>query len=238
MNIGLLIGGFVGIIAGALFLLYFLITLKWSSFGFKLWWAETFGQKDIGFLWLREPNNNFKLPKLMAVHDLKKEIRHDTYSYNRDQLRGATLFGKPFVMFDREDNKNSIGLYYQDCSKKNANPLFIGANNNQFFNADRGSALKDQNGEPIPKLMMVKPSISLPPSFHKNIVAQEVLQSLKSHVYQILEKYKYIFAITAGIGIGIAAILYLTYSIYDGKIPEVIEICRTSAEACLSCQST
>jgi len=224
MEIGIFILIFLGVLIISTIVFFFLVTIKWSIFGFKVWYHDMTHKGKIGYLWRRDASNNLRLPTLMNLDKLKKDIGDDTFAYTREQLNGCTLFGKPFVIFDSDDNKTSWGLYCQESDEKNAEPL--------YYKDKSGNYLKDSNGERIPILRARKPSVTMPPSFHQSLVSQQVLVQLRSKLYSILNKYQTVLYIVAGIGIGIAVNAYFSYQTYSVEIPLLKQSLQSVAQAC------
>lgn len=206
------------------------IIMKWVHFGWKLFIAKWRWGSNTGFLFTRSAGNNFGLPKIMNLGELKKKVGDDTYIYSRNQLLGTTLFGCPYIMFDSEDNKSSIGLYFQESGTTDENGQTIDAEP-VFYMDDDGDFITDKHGQKIPYLTQLKPAISMPTSIFQSVLTQEIFKNLKKYLTSMASHYKWIFAIVAGIGVGIGIILYFQYNQQE-MLPTVIAACEAARASC------
>ena len=211
----------------------FAVSSRWVLFGLRLWWADYKYKKKTGLLWVIDNSGNLGFPRPINLATYREEIGDNTYHWLRKQLDGLRFLGRPFLFYDNDDSKTTKGVYkvmYQDCKKDAQDPTQYGEP--EYYVDDEGEYYTDEEGNPIPKLISQKPSVTLPPNFHQSLVAQEALQAMKSKIYDILDKYKYVFMIVAGIGIGIAVIFYLLYNIQSTQIPELISTAEAAKTAC------
>jgi len=207
------------------FIFLYILSFKWVNFGVYNKIMSGRLKNKMGYLWIRDSGNNFDLPKIINLNKIKEEIDEDTYHYARDQLLGSTLFGKPFVIFDNEDNKTSLGLYYHE-SEKTGEPAYL---YDKVGKVRR--YIRDDKGDKIPRLTQIKPAVSLPPAYYKSIVTQETFKNLRKYITDFMTKYKYIFLIVAGIGVGIGVMLYFLYNQQEA-LPNVIKACEEAAKSC------
>ena len=80
-------------------------------------------------------------------------------------------------------------------------------------------------------LCQIKPSTTAPPSYFTSMLSQEGLKKIKGILDHILGKYKYVFMIIGGIGVGIGIILYFVYNQQEASI-ELLKIAKQTLEAC------
>lgn len=203
---------------------FYVIAMKWVNFGVSLFFKKSSLKQNLGFLFLRDSGNNFDLPHIIDLREEKKEEKdEESWIYARQQLMGASFFGKPFVMFDNDDNKTSLGLYFH-ATDEDAEPMY-------HANAE-GELYTNQDGNNMPMLTQIKPAVSLPPSLFRSVVTQEVFKNLKKYIKDFVGKYKYVLLIVMGIGIGIGILIYFAYNNQE-KMPEILKMCKQAAEACV-----
>lgn len=212
------------------FFFFYIVAYKWIHFGIKLWFAKQKYKSNTGFLLIRNSGNDFSMPLIIDLRDLKKEIGHDTYVYSRSQLQGVTLFGLPFVMFDNDDNKASLGLYVQDSGERDLEGNIINSES-LYYCDESGDYITDKHGQKIPILTQYKPSISLPTSLFKSVVTQETFKNLKNYIKNVISVYKWVFGIIACIGVGIGVILYFMYAQHEA-IPMILTACQEASRSC------
>ena len=173
------------------------------------------GYNNVGFMFLRNKSNNFNFPELIDLRQTKKE-RHigdkiETFVYSREQLENGKFFGFPYVIFDDDDNKTSIGLYYHQ-SDENGNPLFedvlVG------FSEKKEPILRKR-----PLLTTFKPAVTMPPSFYRVIIDGE---RMTKALVDFFEKYRVIIYCVLGVGVLVIAVGGIAYYIYNKQIPQVI----------------
>lgn len=223
------------IMFGVMLLLFFIfffyvIAMKWIHFGWALFFAKWKYGSSTGFLFTRSAGNNFSLPKIINLQEYKKDVKNNTYIYSRNQLLGTTFFGCPYIMFDTEDNKTSIGLYFQESGHVNDKGELIDAEPSFYMEVD-GDFILDKYGEKIPHITQLKPAISMPTSIFQSVLTQEIFKNLKKYLTSVALHYKWIFGIIALIGIGIGIILYFQYNQQE-TLPKVLEMCRAAQAAC------
>lgn len=207
------------------FIFMYILAFKWVNFGIYNKIMSGRLKQKMGYLWIRDSGNNFDLPKIIDLNKIKEEIEEDTYHYARGQLLGSTLFGRPFVCFDNEDNKTSLGLYYHQ-SENSGEPAYL---YDKVGKVRR--YIRDENGDKIPRLTRIKPAVSLPPSYYKSIVTQETFKNLRKYITDFMTQYKYIFIIVAGIGVGIGVMIYFLYNQQE-MLPNVLSACENAVKAC------
>lgn len=220
----LIFSSVIGLILFIVLMLY-LFSYKWVNFGIKNYFMRGKLKHKMGYLWIRDSGNNFDLPIIINLNDIKKEIGEDTFHFTRQQLLGTTLFGRPFVMFDNEDNKTSLGLYFHE-SEEDAEPAYIKIKEGKIL-----KYLLDENGDKIPKLTQIKPAVSLNPAYYKAVITQDVFKNLRKYISDFIGKYKYVLLIVGGIGVGIGIILYFLYNQQE-SLPQVLEYCKAASDAC------
>ena len=143
---------------------FYIVASKWINFGIKYFLKKNSLQQNLGFMWIRDSGNNFDLPKIIDLRVQKKQLGVDTFLYAREQLLGANFLGKPFVMFDNDDNKTSLGLYFQESNPETAEPM--------YYIDPKGNAYTDASGNKMPMLSQIKPSttahqVTLLQCYHK-----------------------------------------------------------------------
>lgn len=209
---------------------FYIIAFKWVNFGISLFFKKQKLGSNTGFLLVRNSGNDFSTPIIIDLRQLKRELGHDTYVYQRDQLQGATLFGLPFVMFDNDDNKASLGLYVQESGYRSEDGNIINSEP-LYYTDEEGELILDRHGQKIPILTKRKPSISLPASIFKSVVTQETFKNLKQYIASVMTAYKYVLIIVGVIGIGIGVCIYFLYNQQE-LFNTVITTCQATANIC------
>lgn len=212
---------------------YFLISMAgpYLWFGIKLQRAKSkLGASNVGLMFLRNKSNNFSLPAIIDLQNFKftrkKSDNTETYLYARDQLKDGKFFGFPYCIFDDDDNKTSVGLYYAHT------------------NADGSPAYEDvivgydENKKPVirkkPVITPIKPAVTLPPEFYKSILDGE---KMSKSIKDFLDKYQNLFYILLGIGALVLIVGFIVYNVKTKDIPQVINACKSAVTAAESCKN-
>lgn len=213
MNIGLIIS-LLSIIV--VFIALFLLTLPFLVGGLRIMLGKFKLKQNAGLIFLRSKSGNFAFPLVCDTSKnefvLKKDKEELTYPISRTQFEdNGTFFGMPYVMYDVEDAKNSLGLYYQ-ASDKEGQPLY--------------RTIRDISGEEYsePVLSKVKSAITLPPSLIKALIGE---QALTKALKDLFANHQILLYIVIG-NIAVAGIgVYMLYELTSTSIPNIINTLTT-----------
>lgn len=149
---------------------------------------------------------------------LLKEGGEKTFIYDGQAMQGAKMFGKPWFIYDLTDTKVTNGLYYHQNMIKEIEgesksvPIY-----GTFQYVDEKGTQKIIKNHPY--LSAEKNSITNPPKLVNAVIATEVMAGMAKEFFL---KYKNIFYIVAGIGIGIAILIYLVYEWLPKEIAQIV----------------
>lgn len=196
---------------------YIAISGQHGMFGIKVFFHKLKHKSNSGLLFLVNKAGNFGIPKLIDLsqetYTEKKSGLSKDWPINREQLKKGTFWGRPFIMYNVDDVKTNIGIYYHKCDKE-GNPLFISDSNGKTTN--------------IPSLSPLAPSVSLSPSWLDALVGDKALtQALK----QLFNKHRTLIYILGGIGIAVAFSTYVSYELTSVHIPAIMQEISSLKEA-------
>ena len=198
---------------------YIAISGQHGMFGVKLFFHKMRHKSNSGLLFLVNKAGNFGIPKLVDLsqetYTEKKGGLSKDWPISREQLQKGTFWGKPFIMYNVDDVKTNIGIYYQKCDKE-GKPLF------HPYEDKKG------NKKIVPTLSPLAPSVSLSPSWLDALVGDKALtQALK----QLFNKHRTLIYILGGIGIAVAFSAYVSYELTSTHIPAMMAELRELKEA-------
>lgn len=180
-----------------------LLTFPYVFGGLRIMLGKFKYKSNTGLVFLRSKSGNFPMPYPCDLTSSKFTIKlakaEHTFPITREMFReSGNFFGLPFIMFDVEDAKNTIGLYYQQ-SDEQGEPLLDGRTNE-------------------PYLSKVKPAVTLPPSIIKALIGEQALtQALK----ELFEKNQILLYILIGNIIVSGIAVFLLYEYTSTTVPNI-----------------
>ena len=193
MNIYVLLG--LGAFA-VLLMLLLVVTLPYTLAGLRVFLGKLRYKQNTGLIFLRSKAGNIPMPIPCDLTSNQFKIKlnktENTYPLHRSHFdTGGTFFGHPYIIYDIEDCKNTIGLHYETS---------------------------DENGNPTGKITPIKSAVTLSPSIIKALIGEQALsQALK----ELFEKNQLlIYMLIGNIAVaGIGA--YLAYDTYATLLPSI-----------------
>lgn len=159
----------------------------------------------------------------------KRDGKQFTYPFTREQIQQGKILGMSYILLPEEDAKTSIGLSYQSTDSE-GNP--------EFLKNKEGNYILDPQGKKIPKIINIKPSVSLPPELIKAIIGAEALTKALKDLLSSTSNIFWLVVIIAGASAGAA---YFSYQIKHEDIPQILSLCQQSydivknfSEICIS----
>lgn len=225
MDLWTMIYIYMGVLA---FVLVLVLGGPWLLFGFKFLLSKLKYKENAGLVFFHNLSGNIGRPDIVdmskgkyTLRDKKNKLEKE-YFFTREMFRrDSTFFGLPYVILSHDDSLTTAGIYFQQNHIVDKKPV------PQYFKTD--------DGEVVPYLKPIKPSITLPPDMIK---ASVISQNLKQILSEVLIQYKTVFLIVAGIGIGIGVLLFFQYNMVSETFPLQEELLREAIEAAKACRLT
>jgi hypothetical protein len=197
-----------------LFGLYIILSGQYGLFGLRQALHKIKYKSNSGLIFLVNKSGNFGVPRLINLGDetFKTKVKGVSRDYpiNNEQLQKGTFWGRPFIIYNIDDVKTNIGIYYQKCDS-DGYPLFL--------------EMEDEKGNTkmIPNLSPLAPSISLSPTWLDALVGD---RALTDALKQLFSKHKTLLYILGGIAIATAFNVYVAYELSSAHIPAMLSELR------------
>lgn len=94
-----------------------IMNIRWVMFGMSIMWQKFKNKGNIGLMFLRSKANNFTVPYVVNLgekeHQVKIGKKKHLYPIEREAYgKQGLFFGIPYVFYNDEDCKTSLGLVY------------------------------------------------------------------------------------------------------------------------------
>lgn len=196
------------ILTGFVFLIYFALTFPYQLFALKIMIGKLKYKSNTGLIFMINKAGNFGFPYVVDMRQdtfkIKKDGVNQDYPITKNMVLQGTFFGLPYFIYDIDDVKTTVGLYYHSSDDK-GNPLFY----------DKTT---------VPVLSAIKESVTLSPSFLEALVGDRALtEALK----ELFNKHKTLVYILGGLAIATAFNVYVIYEFQNVSLPEIMNILRS-----------
>jgi hypothetical protein len=188
---------------------------KWIFLEIKMFFASFIWKANAGLIIFVTKSGDFTFPRVANLGLDSYKTKDKVYPLPKS-ISGKFL-GFPYILLDAVDAKTYGGFYYPVTNNK-GEPVYL--------QDDTGAIIRDNEGEPIPKILPYKKGATFSPELIKSVIMSMALTSAMKNLFSNQNQIKLFLLIAMGASIAGA---YFMYDFNSNQLPVLMDLARKAA---------